>query len=46
MPRSRWPWIAVLATCALAIALLLVNGYYGYAATVGAVAAAAAVNLV
>jgi len=45
VPRSRWPWITVVALCVLAIVLLALNGYTGYAMTVGAVGLAAAVNL-
>ena len=42
---ARIPWIIVVAICALAAILLAVNGYTGYSITVGAVGAAAAVNL-
>lgn len=43
LPRASW--IAVVAACALAAVLFLVNGYTGYAITVTAVGVAAAVNL-
>jgi hypothetical protein len=35
----------IIALCAIAVVLLAINGYTGYAITVGAVGAAAAVNL-
>jgi hypothetical protein len=45
MPIARASWITVVATCAIAVILLAVGGYTGYAITVGAVGLAAAVNL-
>jgi hypothetical protein len=45
VPLSRISWIVVVAICALAVLLLAVNGYTGYAIVVGAVGLAAAVNL-
>lgn len=46
MPLSRVAWLTVVAICALAVLLLGVNGYAGYAIVLGAVGVAAAVNLV
>lgn len=37
--------MAIVCICALAAVLLALNGYTGYCLTVGAVGAAAAVNL-
>jgi hypothetical protein len=45
VPISRISWLVVVAICALAVLLLAVNGYTGYAIVVGAVGGAAAVNL-
>ena len=45
MNLGRISWISVIAVCTLAVVLFAVNGYTGYAITVGAVGAAAAVNL-
>jgi hypothetical protein len=42
---ARASWITVVAACAIAVVLLAIDGYTGYAITVGAVGAAAAVNL-
>jgi hypothetical protein len=42
---ARASWITVVAVCAIAVVLLAVGGYTGYAITVGAVGLAAAVNL-
>jgi hypothetical protein len=42
---ARASWIAVVAICAIAAALLLLADYTGYGITVGAVGLAAAVNL-
>lgn len=43
LPRASW--IAVVIVCLIAVLLLAVNGYTGYAITVLAVGVAAAVNL-
>jgi len=43
LPRASW--IAVVIACLIAVLLLAVNGYTGYAITVLAVGVAAAVNL-
>jgi hypothetical protein len=45
MDISRVAWISVIAACALAAIMFALNGYTGYAITVGAVGAAAGVNL-
>jgi hypothetical protein len=45
VPVSRVSWLVVVGICALAVLLLAINGYTGYAIVVGAVGAAAAVNL-
>jgi hypothetical protein len=45
MPLARTSWMIVVAVCAIAVVLFAVGGYTGYAITVGAVGAAAAVNL-
>jgi hypothetical protein len=43
VPRASW--ITVVAACAIAAVLFLINGYIGYAITLAAVGIAAAVNL-
>ncbi len=45
MPLARASWLTVVVACAIAVVLLAVGGYTGYAITVGAVGLAAAVNL-
>ena len=45
MDVARISWISVVVACAIAVVLLALDGYTGYAITVGAVGAAAAVNL-
>lgn len=45
MNVARASWIGVVVACALAVILLAIDGYTGYAVTVGMVGAAAAVNL-
>jgi hypothetical protein len=45
MSLVRVSWITVVAICAIAVVLLAIGGYTGYAITVGAVGLAAAVNL-
>jgi hypothetical protein len=42
---ARASWIVVVVVCAIAVVLLGVGGYTGYAITVAAVGLAAAVNL-
>ncbi len=45
MDVGRSSWFSVVAACAVAVVLLAIDGYTGYAITVAAVGAAAAVNL-
>lgn len=45
MDVARASWITVISICAIAVVLLAVDGYTGYAITVAAVGVAAAVNL-
>lgn len=45
MDLARMSWISVICICLIAAILFAVNGYTGYAITVAAVGAAAAVNL-
>lgn len=42
---ARLAWLATAGACLIAMAILLVEGYYGYAAVTLAVAASAALNL-
>ena len=42
---QRASWITVVSACVIAALLFVVNGYTGYAITVLAVGAAAALNL-
>ncbi len=45
MDVARISWLSVIVACAVAVVLLALDGYTGYAITVAAVGAAAAVNL-
>jgi hypothetical protein len=45
VPLSRIAWSCTVATCAIAVVILLLSGYDGYAGVVLAVALAAAINL-
>jgi hypothetical protein len=45
VPPSRAAWLTIVAVSAIAVILLAINGYAGYAITLGAVGLAAAVNL-
>ena len=45
MPAARASWLTIVGVCAIAVILLAINGYTGYAITVAAVGGAAAVNL-
>jgi hypothetical protein len=45
MPAARASWLTIVAVSGIAVILLAINGYTGYAVTVAAVGAAAAVNL-
>jgi hypothetical protein len=38
-------WLATVLSCLLAVLVLVLQGYYGYAAVTCAVAASAAINL-
>jgi hypothetical protein len=42
---QRASWLTVVIVCAIAAVILALNGYVGYPIVVGAVGAAAAVNL-
>jgi hypothetical protein len=42
---ARASWMTVVVACGIAVVLLAVGGYTGYAITVAAVGLAAAVNL-
>jgi hypothetical protein len=42
---ARLAWLTTAGACLIAMAILLVEGYYGYAAVTLAVAASAALNL-
>lgn len=45
MPLSRIGWLLTVATCVVAVVVLLFSDYHGYAAVTGAVGLAAAINL-
>ena len=45
MRFQRASWITVCAICALAVVILAIEGYTGYAIVVGAVGVSAGVNL-
>jgi len=45
VPIAKASWLTVVAVCAIAVVLLAIGGYTGYSIVVGAVALAAAVNL-
>lgn len=45
MPLTRIAWIVTVAACAIAVLVLLLSGYQGYAAVFAAVGASAAINL-
>jgi hypothetical protein len=42
---GRIGWLATVLACLIAVVVLLLQGYYGYAAVTFAVAASAAINL-
>jgi hypothetical protein len=42
---ARLAWLVTVGACLIAVAILVVQGYYGYAAVTFAVAASAALNL-
>jgi hypothetical protein len=46
VPIAKASWLTVVAVCAIAVVLLAIGGYTGYSVVVGAVAIAAAINLI
>jgi hypothetical protein len=42
---ERIGWLATVIACLIAVVILLLQGYYGYAAVTFAVAVSAAINL-
>ena len=42
---GRLAWLGTVLVCLIAVLILVLQGYYGYAAVTFAVAAAAAINL-
>lgn len=42
---ARLAWLGTVGACVIAVAILMIEGYYGYAAVTLAVAASAALNL-
>lgn len=45
MPLSRIAWVATVAVCVVAALILLLSGYYGYAAVGLSVGLAALINV-
>jgi hypothetical protein len=45
VPLDKAAWLTTVIACVIAVVVLLFTGYSGYAATVGCVALAAAINL-
>ena len=45
MPLDKAAWLTTVAACVIAAGVLALTGYFGYAATAGCVALAAAINL-
>ena len=45
MPLSRIAWLTIVVACLIAVVLLLISGYFGYAGVVLAVAVSAGINL-
>lgn len=45
MPLAKAAWLTTVIACLIAVLVLLLAGYVGYAATAGCVGAAAAINL-
>jgi hypothetical protein len=45
VPLARIAWLVTVAICLVAVALLLLSDYFGYAGVVGAVGLSAAINL-
>ncbi|HET9105456.1 MAG TPA: hypothetical protein VFN55_19065 [Solirubrobacteraceae bacterium] len=46
MDLARLSWIATVLACVIAVVILLLQGYYGYAIVTLAVAVSAAINLI
>jgi hypothetical protein len=42
---ARFGWLATVCACLVAVVILVLNGYYGYATVTFAVALSAAINL-
>jgi hypothetical protein len=45
VPLARAAWLVTVAICLVAVVLLLISDYFGYAGVVGAVGLSAAINL-
>ena len=45
MTLAQGSWLTVVVICLIAVVLLAIGGYTGYSIVVGAVGAAAAINL-
>ena len=45
VPIERIAWLVTVGICAIAVILLLLSGYVGYAAVVGTIGLSAAINL-
>jgi hypothetical protein len=45
VPLAKAAWLSTVIACAIAVVVLMLTGYFGYAATAGCVALAAAINL-
>ncbi len=45
MDLARTAWLVTVVACLVAVLVLLLEGYYGYAGVTLAVAASAAINL-
>lgn len=45
MDLRRLGWLVTVLACLIAVVILLLQGYYGYAGVTFAVAASAAINL-
>ena len=45
MDLGRIAWVATVLACLIAVLILLLQGYYGYAGVTFAVAVSAAINL-
>jgi hypothetical protein len=45
VPLDKAAWLTTVIACAVAGVVLALTGYFGYAATAGCVALAAAINL-